>query len=430
MIGGGVLGQGCVQEEIRFMICPELLITRLFTEVLRPEEALFIIGAEQFSLYSGYASSFEWAGNCTDTTPLDGNQRKQCQIVAIDALPFRDPKHQYRTELMLRELTKAYVGYGRLQQQMRVAPGVASGNWGCGAFMGDAHLKSLLQMMVCAIAERPLVYFTFGDQRLVKELEDMYAFLCEKKVTVGQLWKVLEKFGPENKNSDGDELFDYIRKKVENKGWFRLGGSVGGGGGRAANMAALFSFNPKSRPKLTAPKKGELQTAIFPSGANYNNTTDEEGEEDMSTQERKKKLTSPEGGGREKQARMSLADCLDTYYAKDNGRRDEMQPGTSRDGMSSMTAEVEEIRMNDEVEPEVELSNGSLDLEEKDNSNSTVEEEEEPGMEVEPPKFDVIVQIDEEGGEYIDSTPPPKDAQYMGKQTKLMDFFKMKNIKK
>ncbi|KAB7503184.1 Poly(ADP-ribose) glycohydrolase [Armadillidium nasatum] len=33
-IGGGVLGLGCVQEEIRFVLCPELLVARLFTEVL------------------------------------------------------------------------------------------------------------------------------------------------------------------------------------------------------------------------------------------------------------------------------------------------------------------------------------------------------------------------------------------------------------
>ena len=32
-VGGGVLGDGCVQEEIRFLINPELIVTRLFTEV-------------------------------------------------------------------------------------------------------------------------------------------------------------------------------------------------------------------------------------------------------------------------------------------------------------------------------------------------------------------------------------------------------------
>lgn len=43
-IGGGVLNTGCVQEEIRFVICPELLITCLFSEVMEPNEALIITG--------------------------------------------------------------------------------------------------------------------------------------------------------------------------------------------------------------------------------------------------------------------------------------------------------------------------------------------------------------------------------------------------
>lgn len=43
-VGGGVLGRGCVQEEIRFIICPELIVARLFTECLSDNEALLVIG--------------------------------------------------------------------------------------------------------------------------------------------------------------------------------------------------------------------------------------------------------------------------------------------------------------------------------------------------------------------------------------------------
>lgn len=43
-VGGGVLGYGCVQEEIRFVICPELIAARLFTEELGPNEALIVTG--------------------------------------------------------------------------------------------------------------------------------------------------------------------------------------------------------------------------------------------------------------------------------------------------------------------------------------------------------------------------------------------------
>lgn len=43
-LGGGVLGNGCVQEEIRFLVCPEMILSRLFTEVLSARESLVMIG--------------------------------------------------------------------------------------------------------------------------------------------------------------------------------------------------------------------------------------------------------------------------------------------------------------------------------------------------------------------------------------------------
>ncbi|MED6286580.1 hypothetical protein CHARACLAT_007458, partial [Characodon lateralis] len=41
-VGGGVIGAGLVQEEIRFLINPELIISRLFTEALEDNECLII----------------------------------------------------------------------------------------------------------------------------------------------------------------------------------------------------------------------------------------------------------------------------------------------------------------------------------------------------------------------------------------------------
>ncbi len=50
-VGGGVLGYGCVQEEIRFLISPELIVSRLFVEELDVNEILLVIGPEMFSTY-------------------------------------------------------------------------------------------------------------------------------------------------------------------------------------------------------------------------------------------------------------------------------------------------------------------------------------------------------------------------------------------
>jgi len=85
-IGGGVLGRGCVQEEILFMLCPELIISRLLTEVLDDNETLVITGHQRFNDYVGYASSFRWNGNHVDYTGHDAWGRRTTQLVAMDAL--------------------------------------------------------------------------------------------------------------------------------------------------------------------------------------------------------------------------------------------------------------------------------------------------------------------------------------------------------
>lgn len=109
-IGGGVLNYGCVQEEIRFMINPELLCSRLFTEVLEDNECMTIVGCEQFNKYKGYASTFEWIGDYKDTTPIDPYRRRRCAIVAIDAILFRNKSSQFKEDMMCRELNKVCFG--------------------------------------------------------------------------------------------------------------------------------------------------------------------------------------------------------------------------------------------------------------------------------------------------------------------------------
>lgn len=50
-LGGGVLGTGCVQEEIRFMINPECIVGMLFCESMKAEEAIYIYGTEQVRIF-------------------------------------------------------------------------------------------------------------------------------------------------------------------------------------------------------------------------------------------------------------------------------------------------------------------------------------------------------------------------------------------
>lgn len=193
-VGGGVTGHGLVQEEIRFVINPELIASRLFTEALESNECLIITGTEQYSKYSGYAESYKWVGGYKDETPRDDWQRRCTEIVAIDACKYRHFLEQFLPEKITRELNKAYCGFFRHNANRQHLSAVATGNWGCGAFGGDTRLKALVQLMAAAEAGRDVAYFTFGDAQLMRDIHEMHKFLTERRVTVGRLYHLLNQY--------------------------------------------------------------------------------------------------------------------------------------------------------------------------------------------------------------------------------------------
>ncbi|XP_070926100.1 poly(ADP-ribose) glycohydrolase isoform X3 [Macaca nemestrina] len=193
-VGGGVTSAGLVQEEIRFLINPELIVSRLFTEVLDHNECLIITGTEQYSEYTGYAETYRWSRSHEDGSERDDWQRRCTEIVAIDALHFRRYLDQFVPEKIRRELNKAYCGFLRPGISSENLSAVATGNWGCGAFGGDARLKALIQILAAAAAERDVVYFTFGDSELMRDIYSMHIFLTERKLTVGDVYKLLLRY--------------------------------------------------------------------------------------------------------------------------------------------------------------------------------------------------------------------------------------------
>ncbi|XP_037660804.1 poly(ADP-ribose) glycohydrolase isoform X2 [Choloepus didactylus] len=193
-VGGGVTSAGLVQEEIRFLINPELIVSRLFTEVLDHNECLIITGSEQYSEYTGYAETYRWARSHEDGSERDDWQRRCTEVVAIDALHFRRYLDQFLPEKIRRELNKAYCGFLRPGVSSENLSAVATGNWGCGAFGGDSRLKALIQILAAAAAERDVVYFTFGDSELMRDIYSMHTFLTERKLTVGDVYKLLLRY--------------------------------------------------------------------------------------------------------------------------------------------------------------------------------------------------------------------------------------------
>jgi len=169
-IGGGVLDSGCVQEEIRFLIAPELLVTLLISENLMDHEAIMVSGSEIYSKYTGYSDSLQYAGNMVQNLQLDGFMRKDSMVLAIDAIDFSrtgSVKTQFKLERILREINKAYIGFwGSELETSQIRKGIATGRWGCGAFGGDSQLKFVLQWLAASQAGRNMSFYRFDDEQL------------------------------------------------------------------------------------------------------------------------------------------------------------------------------------------------------------------------------------------------------------------------
>lgn len=201
-IGGGVLANGSIQEEIRFAICPELLAAMLICPRMDDDEAIQIVGAEQFSNYKGYSHSLQYDGDYRDTSyPRDADGTPLISILAMDALDLRSKDHSLKKQISrpyaLRELNKAFSAFTPVNEaSLANFPSIATGNWGCGAFKGDPSLKALLQWAAASQCGRQLRYFPF-ELTWGPVLLDMSTKISQSGATVGELmtaiWMVPER---------------------------------------------------------------------------------------------------------------------------------------------------------------------------------------------------------------------------------------------
>jgi len=216
-LGGGVLTGGCVQEEIRFAICPELCVAMLVCPCMLANEAITIVGAEQFSAYEGYAYSLKFAGDHVDEAKRDDDGTPLVAITAMDAFDFRGQdksmENQMELGMMLRELEKAAAAFVPVDQKaLEQWPVIATGNWGCGVFGGVIQLKAVLQWLAASECERRLRYFPF-DAPVGSELEEISKAFCKADVTVGQVFSALCSIMPK----DGTQVLEQLKAKVLNR---------------------------------------------------------------------------------------------------------------------------------------------------------------------------------------------------------------------
>jgi len=215
-IGGGVLTNGNVQEEIMFTIRPECLVSLLLCEKMKMNESIAIIGTELFNKHSGYGGSFRWVSLHEDdrsSYQRGDTQVKDNVIVAIDALYLGNFRGHMTWELMQREMCKAYVGFSWTNEFIgKNLPAIETGNWGCGMFGGHPIRKAMIQWISASVAPDPrtIVYYNFDDPR-TRRLAELTQAISDANITAGQLAGVLQRMV-----NDGTRNQDILRFLMEN----------------------------------------------------------------------------------------------------------------------------------------------------------------------------------------------------------------------
>lgn len=202
-LGGGVLHGGCVQEEIRFSVSPELLFGLIVSPRMEDGEAIVLRGAERFASTRGYAGKLAFDRDFVDDAPRTADGAPDVEVVAFDAIDYRkrDAGAQFTQDAMLRELRKVSAATRADARQLPFA----TGNWGCGVFRGDPQLKALLQWLAASAEGRALRYHPFGDAR-VDRLEEVAKRWTGR--TVGDLFRHVSRTTAEGDAFRDEDLRD------------------------------------------------------------------------------------------------------------------------------------------------------------------------------------------------------------------------------
>jgi len=158
-LGEDVLKLHTTQQQIMSLIHPELILSVLFCEELKDDEAVRVYGAGRYSDYEGYGDEFKFLG-----AHEDGVGKGPHVIINAGKYNLKQETSQFSEECVLRELNKAYVGFKCKKTAEIVWKRIATGRWGCGVFKGNPQLKFMIQWLAASRAGKEMIFCTFDDE--------------------------------------------------------------------------------------------------------------------------------------------------------------------------------------------------------------------------------------------------------------------------
>ncbi|KAF1759572.1 hypothetical protein GCK72_016039 [Caenorhabditis remanei] len=218
----------CTQEEIRFLMCPEMIVGMLLSKTaMHNTESFSIIGAYVYSSYDGYGKSLKWKplqpedADQNDTSLRDKYGRLPVETIAIDAIQYNRwnaLREQVDGENIIREILKAITGFTAQDGRPFETVPIRTGWWGCGAFGGCKQMKFMIQVVAAGYARRPLQFCTFGETKLSEQCRKLMEKLKAKDVRIGALFGILRRLDALPTLTDST-VFDYISTTISDPGW-------------------------------------------------------------------------------------------------------------------------------------------------------------------------------------------------------------------
>lgn len=166
----GALWPTATQEEILFSAYPECLVGVLFCETMADTDGIVISNVRHYIESYGYAERYRVRGLTSSAQESDSGNGTSC-IVAADAAIPETLREQLQPSLIQRDVGKATTAWAASGKSV-----IVTGNWGSGAFGGNAYAKFLHQYLAacrCSIQKEgemlQLQYCLVGNDSSVRE---------------------------------------------------------------------------------------------------------------------------------------------------------------------------------------------------------------------------------------------------------------------
>jgi len=214
-------------EEIKFVINPELMLSMYVNEFMLKNEAIYVIGTEQFSKFTGYSATFMFAGNCFTFGEIDkictfiyDNKPIQCIssiLLAFDALKYFKYWDNFSKDNYVREFEKAFIAFKPLESSgdnlINNKP-IATGKWGCGVYNGDSDLKFLIQYAVSSIHRREMIFTCYKDKPLYEKLCAFTDIMKKNKVNISAVIQLMSSV-MSSKLPEGFSLIKFVTDNLK-----------------------------------------------------------------------------------------------------------------------------------------------------------------------------------------------------------------------